>query len=189
MAYRSTSPWRVIFPPSWSAADHQLYTPRFSSQAQASRILMAVVGGWTLIGAGAVAVSFVANIALYGYWGFPLDATPIFFLLSSPSAAMASVEWWQGLLGIISMAAVMALILWLFHLLWRRWGKDVFTMKAGKWQWLPMLIVTALLFLPIRRWHNGIDDEHGKSLFLFHPRTEPCSCQPAFLLYGKRRAQ
>ena len=54
---------------------------------RASRILMAVVGGWTLIGALVVALAFVANIALYGYWGFPLDSTPLFFLFSSPSAA------------------------------------------------------------------------------------------------------
>lgn len=122
----------------------------FLHKPQASRILMAIVGGWTLIGATLVALSFVANIALYGYWGFPLDSTPIFFLVSSPSAAMASVEWWQGLLGIVSIAAVMAFILLLFHLLWRKWGGDVFLLRTNKWQWLPMLIVTGLLFLPIR---------------------------------------
>ena len=115
-----------------------------------SRILMAIVGGWTLIGATVVALSFVANIALYGYWGFPLDSTPIFFLFSSPSAAMASVEWWQGLLSLISIAVVMAFILLLFHLLWRKWGGDVFLLKTNNWQWMPMLILTALLFLPIR---------------------------------------
>lgn len=27
----------------------------------------------------AVALSFVANLALYGYWQFPLDATPLFY--------------------------------------------------------------------------------------------------------------
>lgn len=117
---------------------------------RASRILMAVVGGWTLIGAVVVALAFVANIALYGYWGFPLDSTPLFFLFSSPSAAMASIEWWQGLLGLFAIAVVVVFILLLFHLLWRKWGGDVFTFRTGRWQWLPMLILTALLFLPIR---------------------------------------
>ena len=50
---------------------------------RSSRILMAIVGGWTFIGAIAVALSFVVNIALYGYWGFPLDSTPVFFALCS----------------------------------------------------------------------------------------------------------
>ena len=117
---------------------------------RASRILMAVVGGWTLIGAVVVALAFVANIALYGYWGFPLDSTPLFFLFSSPSAAMASIEWWQGLFGLFAIAVVVVFILLLFHLLWRQWGGDVFTFRTGRWQWLPMLILTALLFLPIR---------------------------------------
>lgn len=152
----------------------------FLHKPQTSRFLMAVVGGWTLIGAGTVAVSFVANIALYGYWGFPLDATPIFFLFSSPSAALASVEWWQGLLGVISMAAVMALILWMFHLLWRRWGKEVFTMKAGNWQWLPMLIVTALLFLPIRGGITVSTMNTGKAYFSSIQELNHAAVNPLF---------
>ena len=38
----------------------------------------------------AMTLATTANVVLYGYWGFPLDATPLFYLLSSPSDAMAS---------------------------------------------------------------------------------------------------
>lgn len=153
---------------------HQLQGPR------ASRVLMAVVGGWTLIGAIAVALAFVANIALYGYWGFPLDSTPVFFLLSSPSAAMASVEWWQGLLGLSAIGVVMAFILLLFHLLWRKWGGDVFLFKTGHWQWLPMLILTALLFLPIRGGVTVSTMNTGKAYFSSVQELNHAAVNPLF---------
>lgn len=145
-----------------------------------SRILMAVVGGWTLIAAILVALAFVANIALYGYWGFPLDSTPVFFLLSSPSAAMASVEWWQGLLGLFAIGVVMAFILLLFHLLWRKWGGDVFLFKTGHWQWLPMLILTALLFLPIRGGVTVSTMNTGKAYFSSVQELNHAAVNPLF---------
>lgn len=117
---------------------------------KASQVMMMIVGGWSLIGAIVVSLSFVANIALYGYWGYPLDSTPLFFIFSSPTSAMASVVWWQALLGVVAFAVCVAIILLAFHLLWRKWGGDVFMQETGRLQWLPMLIITALLFLPIR---------------------------------------
>ena len=82
---------------------------------KAGRVMMAVVGGWSLIGALAVSLSFVSNMALYGYWGYPLDSTPLFFLFSSPTSAMASVAWWQAFLGVAAIVATVAVILVAFH--------------------------------------------------------------------------
>ena len=148
--------------------------------SRASRMMMAAVGGWTLIATTLVALAFVANIALYGYWGFPLDSTPIFFLFSSPSAAMASVEWWQGLLGLLVLGVVMAFILLLFHLLWRKWGGDVFLFKSGYWQWLPMLLLTALLFLPIRGGVTVSTMNTGKAYFSSVQELNHAAVNPLF---------
>lgn len=63
---------------------------------------------------------------------------------------MASVAWWQAFLGVAAIVATVAVILVAFHLLWRKWGGDVFTQKTGRLQWLPLLLLTVLLFLPIR---------------------------------------
>lgn len=117
---------------------------------KASQAMMMIVGGWSLIGAIVVSLSFVANMALYGYWGYPLDSTPLFFIFSSPTSAMASVVWWQALLGVAAFIICVSVILLAFHVLWRILGGDVFMRKASRLQWLPLLLLTALLFLPIR---------------------------------------
>jgi len=56
--------------------------------------------------ASLLAVIFTADLILYGYWGFRLDMTPVFYLTTSPSAAMASATWWQLLLMPVAIATI-----------------------------------------------------------------------------------
>lgn len=104
---------------------------------------------WTIIASVLVALSFVANCALYDYWRFPLDSTPIFFITSSPADAMASVYWWQALGGVVGVAIVAWAIFWLFKALHKRFA-DVAYEPVSIWHGLVMLVVVAALFIPIR---------------------------------------
>ena len=117
---------------------------------RAARIFQYILLAWTAIASIIVALAFVANLALYGYWRFPLDATPVFFIISSPASAMASIVWWQGLLGIGATAFVAVGTFILFKKLYRYFGKELFTAHPRKAEWLAMVLLTALLFLPIR---------------------------------------
>ena len=117
---------------------------------RAARIFRYILLAWTAIASIIVALAFVANLALYGYWRFPLDATPIFFIATSPADAMASIVWWQGLLGIGATAFVAVGTFILFKKLYRYFGKELFTARPHKAEWLAMVLLTALLFLPIR---------------------------------------
>ena len=117
---------------------------------RAARIFRYILLAWTAIASIIVALAFVANLALYGYWRFPLDATPVFFIVSSPADAMASIVWWQGLLGIGATAFVAVGTFILFKKLYRYFGKELFTARPRKAEWLAMVLLTALLFLPIR---------------------------------------
>ena len=63
---------------------------------------------------------------------------------------MASIVWWQGLLGIGVMAFVAVGTFILFKKLYRYFGKELFTARPHKAEWLAMVLLTALLFLPIR---------------------------------------
>lgn len=61
-----------------------------------------------------LAVIFTLDIMLYSYWGFRLDSTPLFYFLSSPSAALASVTAVQavaGVAGVMIIAAVIFMLL------------------------------------------------------------------------------
>ena len=117
---------------------------------RAARIFRYILLAWTGIASIIVALAFVANLALYGYWRFPLDATPVFFIATSPADAMASIVWWQGLLGIGATAFVAVGTFILFKKLYRYFGKELFTARPRKAGWLAMVLLTALLFLPIR---------------------------------------
>lgn len=50
---------------------------------------------WTGIASVLCSVACVSNIALYFYWGFPLDCTPLLYLTTSPGLAFASMAVWQ----------------------------------------------------------------------------------------------
>ena len=117
---------------------------------RAARIFRYILLAWTAIASIIVTLAFVANLALYGYWRFPLDATPVFFIATSPADAMASIVWWQGLLGIGVTAFVAVGTFILFKKLYRYFGKELFTARPHKAEWLAMVLLTALLFLPIR---------------------------------------
>lgn len=53
-----------------------------------------------------LAMIFTADLVLYGYWGFRLDTTPIFYITTSPGAAMASATWWQLALAVVAVGVL-----------------------------------------------------------------------------------
>ena len=66
-----------------------------------SSILRRIRQGYFGVIAFVMACIFIIDLGLYGFWGFRLDATPIFYFFSSPKDAMASVSFWFVLLGIL----------------------------------------------------------------------------------------
>lgn len=99
------------------------------------------------IAATSYSLAFVSNLLLYDYWRFPLDYTPIFFITSSPSAAMASVAWWQLLVALL----IISLLTWLIYSLFSHLFHRNMWQEATSWRHsLTLLLLTALLFLPIR---------------------------------------
>ena len=56
--------------------------------------------GYTWFVAVVVSVTAAVDAMLFPYWGFRLESTPIFYFTSSPRLALASVPWWQVVLGV-----------------------------------------------------------------------------------------
>ena len=99
-----------------------------------------------------MSVIAVTDVALYAYWGFRLDATPLFYFFSSPRDAMASVSVWTVAGGVLAMLAYAALLYAIFYaVLLRR--RSLLGMKLPYRRLTVsavMLVATGVLFIPIR---------------------------------------
>lgn len=90
------------------------------------------------------------DIALYEYWGVRLDSTPLFYFISSPSSALASVSVWYVVCGILAIAI---LTMCYYSILAKTTGLLESSDKDKK---LPiastavLVMMTAALFVPIR---------------------------------------
>ena len=94
-----------------------------------------------------MSATFIVDLALYGFWGFRLDATPVFYFFTSPADAMASVGAGFIMLGIfftILYAAVIWFLLTLVERVPLRMPRKRIKTTAV------MTLLTAALFIPIR---------------------------------------
>jgi phosphoglycerol transferase MdoB-like AlkP superfamily enzyme len=58
---------------------------------------------------------WLADLVLFGYWGFRLDATPLIYLLDNPAEALGSAPWWMYFLGIGGIVLILYVVEWLLH--------------------------------------------------------------------------
>lgn len=131
----------------------------------------------------AVSVIFVADMGLYDFWGFRLDSTPIFYFMSSPREALASVSLWYVLVALLCMLAVSGFCYMLFAVL-------TFPKRGAKYR-VPfnrlsvsgvMLVLTASLFIPIRGGFTVSTMNTGKVFFSQNIRVNHAAINPAFNL-------
>lgn len=73
------------------------------------KVLTWTIRLYFLITAFLTALAYVANTGLYGFWGFPLDNTPLLYIKTSPSDALASMTALQTAVASISLLLITAL--------------------------------------------------------------------------------
>lgn len=118
---------------------------------------------------------FVADMALYAFWGFKLDAT-VFAYLDSPSEAMASVSTGFVLLRVAAIAAIATAMAWV---LVRLTPVELTKVKRRISGTLGLLLTGGLLFLAIR---GGVSEStanigqvyYSDRQFLNHSAVNPC---------------
>lgn len=145
---------------------------------QALRCWRWALAGYFGLASMVVAVSFVANVGLYGYWHFPLDSTVWFFLTTSLSDALASVGWGEGLVGLLSIGVVMAVISVVFHLLYRSAFRPCAARK--RWPVLVEALLLASLILPIRGGVTVSSMNTGKAYFSQQTMLNHAAVNPLF---------
>lgn len=94
-----------------------------------------------------MAIVMCVDLGLYEYWNMRLDVTPLFYFLSSPASAMASVSTWYIVGGIIGIIVATIIYFMLFKTILYRFRckkqKSIFSS-------IILLLITGGLFIPIR---------------------------------------
>lgn len=127
---------------------------------------------------------YCLDLLLYGYWGFRLDTTPIFYFSTSPAAAMASARWWEVVAGLAAWAAA-SLFNWLVL---SRGAAKIEVAPAEHRRWIApvvMVVATAFLFIPIRGSFTVSTMNLSRCYFSHYIRLNHAATNPAFsLLYS-----
>ncbi len=98
----------------------------------------------------AISITFICDLALYSYWGFRLDSTPLFYFFSSPKDALASVSIGFVLSGVVALFIISIALFFIFQ--------TALIKQKGEHKPIPkrltvagiMLLLLGLLFIPIR---------------------------------------
>ena len=145
-----------------------------------SSILRRIRQGYFGIIAFAMACIFIIDLGLYGFWGFRLDATPIFYFFSSPKDAIASVSFWFVLLGILAILIYAAILYCIFYCVLIREKKPLKIPYRRQNVSLALLLLTAALFIPIRGGFSVSTMNLSKVYFSQDQRMNHAAINPAF---------
>lgn len=129
---------------------------------------------------------FALNLGLYPYWNFPLDSTPLFYFFTSPKDALASVSF---LYIILAFSAILIPAIGVWFILRVTIKKKTYRSRYTSYGFgdcrgghrssydsdierhrlrssLILLVLTALLFLPIRGGVTVSTNNTGKAYFV-----------------------
>ena len=143
------------------------------------RILDTLMRVWLALGALLVVLAFLVNVGLYEYWGFPLDSTPLFYFLSSPRDAFASVSAWYVVLAAVAWVALSTLVYlgarWVVGTHWlHRVGSNRIVAT------LALLLALGVLVIPIRGGITVSTMNTGKVYFSDDQRMNHAAVNPLF---------
>lgn len=125
---------------------------------------------------------FISDLGLYGYWGFRLDTTPLFYFFSSPKDALASVSVWVVLGGILAMAIYAALLYYLFSQILLNEKRPLKIPYRRLSVSVTLLLATGLLIIPIRGGFSVSTMNLGKVFFSANQKLNHAAINPAFSL-------
>ena len=125
---------------------------------------------------------FISDLGLYGYWGFRLDTTPLFYFFSSPKDALASVSLWVVAGGILAMAVYAALLYFVFSWILVNEKRPLKIPYRRLSVSGVLLLATGLLFIPIRGGFSVSTMNLGRVFFSAYQRLNHAAINPAFSL-------
>lgn len=143
-------------------------------------LLKKIERGYFLFASIVMSMVFITDLALYGYWGFRLDYTPVFYFMSSPADALASVSPWFVAAGV----AAIGLYAWGIYRLLRLTERIRLNRVEGTGQRIATgfgcLLLTGALFLPIRGGLTTATMNPGTVYFSDNQRLNHAAMNPMF---------
>ena len=143
-------------------------------------LLKKIERGYFLFAAIVMSMVFITDLALYGYWGFRLDYTPVFYFMSSPADALASVSPWFVAAGV----AAIGLYAWGIYRLLRLTERIRLNRVEGTGRRIATgfgcLLLTGVLFLPIRGGLTTATMNPGTVYFSDNQRLNHAAMNPMF---------
>lgn len=125
------------------------------------------------------------DTVIYGYWLFKLDSTPLFYFLSSPSSAFASMEWWMAPVAVIGWLLLSAVFFMIYCGLVLRAAPDIIPVKTGRGRIgsvAVMLLSAGLLFVAIRGGVTVSTMNISRAYFSSEQRLNHAAVNPVFSL-------
>lgn len=134
--------------------------------------------GYFLVAAFVVSLAYIANLGLYGYWGFPLDNTPLLYIKTSPADALASMTWWQ--LCVIPLV-ILVLTVVIYKMVCPLPEKSDFSPRKRQiFEFVLLLLLEGSLFLPIRGGLGTGTNHTGSVYFSDNIRLNHAAVNPVF---------
>lgn len=131
-----------------------------------------------------ISAIFVVDLALYGFWGFRLDMTPLFYFMTSPADALASVSGWFVAGGIFALLVATALTFAAFYYTVIR-EKEISKNSRRIVSAVVIFLLTGCLFIPIRGGFTVSTMNLSKAYFSQNQRLNHAAINPDFsLLYS-----
>ena len=145
------------------------------------KALKYIFKGYYIFCAVLLSCIFIGDLALYEYWGFRLDTTPLFYLKSSPKDAFASATFGMIAAAAAAFVIYVALFLWLCNRFLS--GKDYKKYIFFKWRkTAAMSLCTAALFIPIRGGLTVATLNTGRVYFSQNMKLNHAAINPCFSL-------
>lgn len=146
----------------------------------AGGLMFRLLRAWLIVVSVVIAVGVVADSALYPFWGFRLDSTPLFYVLSSPTAAVASVSGWYVVGGVVA-AVVLGALVWLFVKIPLRIVANIAPCSRRRVVATAVMVVAAAaLIIPIRGGVTVSTMSPGRAYFSNEMRLNHAAQNPLF---------
>lgn len=137
--------------------------------------------GYFAVTSLAASLAYISNLGLYAYWGFPLDNTPILYLRTSPSAAVASMSPLQMVALPMAVILLAVVVYKAFIKVGRRIAVDRTSSLARRLlEALGLVVVTAMMIIPIRGGFGTGTNHTGNVYFSSDVRLNHAAVNPIF---------